>query len=204
VNIERIFLLPGSDRPVSALLATGTSWSGGVEDGPFLRAELRTSLVATRRNTTWVMATAEEQRADSGDLRGFALRFSGRQLTEGRGNLIYGLGLLRGTGPSVNNQYQMVEGLLGYELPRLTDTVDLAVEASGSLRRYDAYSLGPFQVTDGRRDETLGLALHVDLTSLSVMGYVPRVTLSREETRSNISRFETRQTAIMLGVRTSF
>lgn len=64
--------------------------------------------------------------------------------------------------------------------------------------------LGPFGVTDGREDETLGIALDIMPVKFGMMGYVPRLTLNAQATNSNISRFETRQIGVSLGIESQF
>ena len=203
-TLTEVFNLPGTDLPMSLTLAAGKSWIGGIDQGQHRRAEARLVALASAENTTWFTGTVERQDDPAGPLDGYAIRVDGRQMFDFEGSLLYGLGYMTGDGPSVNNRYEQVEASLGYELPPFADWTDLSFDVYGSWRNYDQFSLGPFYVTDGRTDQTWGVAANFDLNTLGVMGYVPRLTIANTETESNISRYSTRQLSVSFSIQSSF
>lgn len=203
-TLTGVFTLPGTDLPMSLTFAGGKSWIGGVEQGTHLRGEARLVALASASNTTWFTGTVERQADPAGPLDGYAIRVDGRQMFDFEGSLLYGLGYMAGDGPSVNNRYEQVDASLGFELPPFADWTDISFDLYGSWRNYDQFSLGPFYVTDGRTDESWGLAANFDLNTLGMMGYVPRLTIAKTQTDSNISRFSTRQLSVSFNIQSSF
>ena len=194
---------PGSDWPVSVTLGLGHVWEAGESAGPSVRLEAETPLRI--RENSWVKTSAlsEWNRRPDGNLTSLGLALEG-QWTLPQGTLSWVAAYRNGDAPDVNRQYSALSGEISYEPPRPIGDVRLRGSLIAGIKDYPAYMLGPFGVTDGREDETLGIALDIMPVKFGMMGYVPRLTLNAQATDSNISRFETRQIGVSLGIESQF
>jgi hypothetical protein len=73
-----------------------------------------------------------------------------------------------------------------------------------SFRDYEAYSLGFANVTKGRTDRGLWLRAGLGLDDVKVGGMVPTLSLMRQMSWSNISKYETDSTTLQLGLSAEF
>lgn len=202
-NVTRQMAWPGTRWPLSLKLSLGHSWEGGLSAGPLLRLEGTTPV--WMRDTSYVNTTllSEWQNRPDGEMQSTGLSLDG-EAKLGPGRLGWSLALRDGDGPDVNRQYRAVIGEMSYEPDRSFAQVRLRGALSAGMRDFPEYTLGPFGVTDGRHDRSLGLSLDIMPESLGVMGYIPRVTLNAQATDSNISRFETRQLGVSFGIDSRF
>lgn len=91
-----------------------------------------------------------------------------------------------------------------YGLGELNGLIDLRLSVGARQTDYPRYFIGALAAPGGRQDDSIFAALDITLTEVSYGGFVPRISLSAERSRSNISRFETRATALSLGIESKF
>ena len=66
------------------------------------------------------------------------------------------------------------------------------------------YAIGFIPVPGGRQDEAIFFDVDATFTGLEFAGFSPSLRLRRSETTSNVSRFETSEWAVSLGIRSNF
>jgi hypothetical protein len=204
--IVRHHFTPAAMRnPLSASLATGQSWAGGQQLGPHLRAEFGMPLLAGPQGSLRLAATVERQWQDAGPVTAQSLALEGER-RDARGNAFgWGVTLRQTSGDTRNQDNREISGELNYSLGRPVGPVMLSGRLTGLARDYEHYSLGPFlQVTDGRSDYQITIALDMTLSKISLMGYAPRISLTGQQTQSNISRFDTQQLGVAFGFTSHF
>lgn len=95
-------------------------------------------------------------------------------------------------------------GEIGWESGRRIGPAQLAMRLTYAESEFQDYAVGVILVPGGRQDRALTLAADLTFPSLSVQGLSPRITLTHSETRSNVSRFDTRRTGVLFGLAASF
>nr|WP_255723205.1 surface lipoprotein assembly modifier [Thalassobius sp. Cn5-15] len=189
--------------------ALGQSWSGGER---FQRStRLNVSRSATLGALGRLRLGSQLERLSYSDNRpdvnGITLSSHLSRHSEDWGNWQFGLTLKRERSDNINADRKQVIAQIAWApdvsaLPVMSDLTPV-VTLGGSKQRYDAYSAG-FIVPGGRRDETVFGQLEATFTQFDYAGFAPTVTLRSRRTTSNVSRFETRETTLSLGVRSSF
>ena len=119
---------------------------------------------------------------------------------ESGGRLIWNAGLTRTDTDSAALTHTRLDAGIGYTFasPVLGARAQLAV--SGQLRAYDDPLYGP----DARRDQTLAISGSLLFVDFDTYGFAPKLTLEARETRSNVSRFETRNFGLKIGFQSVF
>ena len=69
---------------------------------------------------------------------------------------------------------------------------------------YPDYRILFWSVPGGREDTRSSAEVNVSFDRLGYMGFTPTLKLSSERTLSNVSRFETDELSVSLGLRTAF
>lgn len=186
--------------------ALGQSWAAGARDTRVAR--LSGVFVTPWGDATRLIVSgaAQHQFDDPDGSADVTTRSVGASLRHGfAGGDSISLGLARSAAQSDNLQNHMTATSLslGYALGKPLGPVTLSARLSGALRHYPDYAV-LFPVPGGREDKVLAAELEFGVPPLEYMGFVPTVTLSTERTTSNVSRFETRETSVTLGFRSSF
>ncbi|MGX9354908.1 hypothetical protein ACS3SW_07025 [Roseobacteraceae bacterium S113] len=115
------------------------------------------------------------------------------------------LSVFTGDTDSDNDQRQRTsKGLsLGYSRAKPIGPVTLSGNVTAREIHYPDYTVF-FPVPGGRKDTAMAASLDVGLKDVSYLGFIPTVSLTRESTRSNVSRFETETTSVSIGFRSEF
>jgi|GEM_PF-2967283 len=71
-------------------------------------------------------------------------------------------------------------------------------------RDYGTYGIGPFPTPNGRHDDTWSASMSFNFEGIDYMGFSPVVSVTASETRSNITRFESRASGVSLGFQSRF
>jgi hypothetical protein len=93
---------------------------------------------------------------------------------------------------------------VSYGFRDVTGPVDLRMSLGARVSDYPHYFIGAFAAPGGRQDDAVFASLDVTLTEIGYAGFVPRISLITQRTTSNISRFETRSTALSIGIESKF
>ena len=193
--------LPGGDWPVLMTLAAGNTWAGGQDVGQHVRLEAVTPL--SRNDPSRLTLSAEAQSPGSDATYALAASFDGQQ-SLGAGTLHWQFGMRRTQAPRVNQSFGQISSEIGYAFGKPLGPMTLSLRAGGSLRDYPEYSLIFANVTGGRQDYTTVVGVDAVFQDISVLGYVPRLSLTATSTDSNISRFATQEIGVTFGIQSKF
>lgn len=202
-SLRRDTLWPGGAHPLSLTVAAGQNWEGGEVAGPHLRLEAETPLLRREGREIWLGARADVHSLDDDDTLSMGIALESMQAALG-GQIGWAISMRDVQGGGVNRSFRSLTGEVSYAPAAPIGPVRLRGGLQAGLRDYPEYRLGPFGVSDGREDISLGLSLDMVMEGTSFLGHAPKVTLSALATDSNISRFETRQLGISFGFESRF
>lgn len=199
--------LPDHDRPMSLTTELGQSWYAGRAYAPSLRVAARYPLTPTDQGGLDLSASVERQWLDapSGTVDGASLSLDGGRPVEGlKARLGYGIGGTFLRSDWSNSTYDSFSAYLSLTPDRRIGPVETTFRVGGSWRRYQDYSLGFANVTRGRTDQGLWVEAAMSLPDVSYRGLSPMLTLRRQKTDSNISKYQTDETALYFGLAADF
>ena len=185
----------------------GRVWSGGTRSHDVARASLSYSLSAGKTARMTYSGTIQRQFgfADGrDDVDTGALAVSWQTALANRDQLT--AQLARSTSLSDNGQAEQTATTLtlGYRKAAPLGPVTLGGRISWGEAHYPSYAVGFIGVPGGRQDTRLAAEIDFGLTPLEYMGFVPTVTLTAEQTDSNVSRFTTDEVSLSIGFRSAF
>jgi len=93
---------------------------------------------------------------------------------------------------------------VAYARGRPIGPAKLSLQAGYSETAFPGYRVGFIVVPGGRQDKSLTAGMTLTFPGIQVQGFSPRVSITHSDTRSNVSRFETKKTGISLGLSASF
>lgn len=126
------------------------------------------------------------------------------QKTQSGGHLSYGLTLDLTDSDSANSRRKRLSAVATYALPKPIGPARISVSLGGALTRYPDYLIGWTSVPGGREDQSLFGSMDLVFDALDYAGFVPSLKLHAQQTKSNVSRFETKELSISLGVVSKF
>ncbi|MEO1680281.1 MAG: hypothetical protein AAFU80_19220 [Pseudomonadota bacterium] len=205
-SITRRIAGPPGPLPDTYTLAWGRTWYGGEESDRVARIGLARRFNLSEDWSLRVGGKTERRLSDSGsaDRFGNELTLSVAHLRPS-GNILR-LGL---TGTDVASLDPNLEyTAYGLDAGLALGEPILGVSVSGHLgftnRHYPVYSVGFIDVRDGRQDEVWDAALTFTFERMGVMGFVPQVSVTGEQSTSNVSRYEGETTGVSVGFRSAF
>lgn len=93
---------------------------------------------------------------------------------------------------------------LSYKRARPIGPAMLSVNAGYAETRFDNYMVGFITVPGGRQDRTTTAGLTLSFPKQEFWGFTPGLTVTHRQTRSNVSRFDTRRSGVSLGLAAQF
>ena len=209
---ERV--LPGAafaDRaPMRISLEMAQSWYGGQPYSPALRGQIDVPLTAANRsNDLTLVAIVERQWQDapSNVVNGASLHLEGRKkigFPGGPAHLSYGFGASTLRSGWSNTTYDSLDASVTLAPSAPLGPVQSQLGIGVSWRNYDEYSLGFANVTQGRTDQSLWISAGFGLKDVKLAGLTPTLTVQRQMTWSNISKYQTDSTSLYLGLAADF
>lgn len=131
------------------------------------------------------------------------LRLAGRAEV-GPGNFSYSLAISQQLrSGDVNSSFGQVQAELGYQMKQ-TGPLRLGGGLFFSSRDQEYQLLPTVKVTNGRHDRQVGLSLSVGFPEMTLMGLEPVLSVTAQRNFSNLSRFDTRELALGLGLAARF
>lgn len=184
----------------------GQSWSSQDPYQQTLRVNLGRGLELGKQNRLSVTAQAERLRYESGlpDVTSLSLHGTLSHQTAADHRFSLSLSLKDAQSRNANARQQKVSATLGWASGAALGPVTPSASLGASLNHYADYSLGFFAVPGGREDRSVFGQMEFTLQALDYGGFVPSLTVQARKTTSNVSRFETRETTVSLGVKSSF
>lgn len=188
--------------PLSLEVRASGTWAGGDWVGPALGGSAVLPVWRRDAVSLWLAASAERRwthgATDTQDvvqLTGFGSVTLPRDQA-----LSFSLGLERALSDRRNASYDAVTLAMGYDPGWHIGPAEVDLNLNLGFRRYDVFSLGFAQVTNGRSDTSYGVGMDVTLPDWGVMGFAPVVSIDLGRTDSNVSRYQTKTRSISLGL----
>ena len=98
----------------------------------------------------------------------------------------------------------MLGAQIGYTLAKPIGQVNLSATLGLQSSQYNGYSLAGIAIPGGRSDTTGFAEVQFQFNEISYAGFAPLLRLRHQRTQSNISRFEARETSVVLGLASKF
>ncbi len=189
--------------PSGITLHQGQVWSGGDPVWRYQKLSLSQGIAINSNASAAVFASVEEQtglRPSQPDAR----------VTFAQGSYANRLGNGDVVRLAVNRRFHNSERAtntftdhrvtVGYELARPVFGTELSFSATVGRKKYDEFSIS----LDGRRDRYVSLGATAVLNQVSYYGFSPSWTVSATRTKSNVSRFSTREVTGRVGIQSNF
>lgn len=193
---------------VGGSLAIGQSWYGN--DPTYRFARLSGDRVWSREGLGWFSlgASVEEREGVDGpryDATALSLTLrTGRQLDNGD-ELNLTLGLRDTDAWFFNDNSQAASLRAAYDFAQAMGPVKVGLALTLGYADYDKYRfLGSIIVPGGRQDRSVYADVNLTFEEYDYAGFSPRLRLRAGRTRSNDSRFNTRELSIGLGIESNF
>lgn len=195
------------NRPAMQLaLEASQTWFGGVAYSPALRGTVTVPL--TRTGDLSLEVSLEQQWPET-PRTATSLHLDGHRAVDlpwGKGTLIYGLGgtFLRSDSP--NATFDGLDASVILDPGFSSDKFSTFVGIGASWLHYDRFAIGigAIESTKGRTDNSLWLRAGVGFDQAKLAGLSPTLTLQRQMTWSNISKYQTEATTLYLGLAADF
>lgn len=184
----------------------GQYWSGGARSYDFIRVGARHGWRLGAQDRLSLDASVELRDAASGslwDTQRLTLGVSSSHDLAQAGKLSLAFNLHMTEGDLANARSEGAAISAVYHLGQQIGPMALAAGVTASHTDYPDYT-ALFAVPGGRQD--LSISAHLDLTfpDVDYAGFAPALRVTTGRTRSNVSRFDTRELSVTLGVRSTF
>lgn len=149
--------------------------------------------------------THYDRDGETADSLSLSLRASYRQKLENGDSLGVTLALENTDSDDGNRVSNSVNLRLSYGFAKKLGPAKASASLSLTHADYPDYSLGPFiDVPGGRQDTGAYADLSLFFDDYDYAGFAPKVTFRAGKTTSNVSRFETRQFSVLVGIQSKF
>jgi len=130
---------------------------------------------------------------------------AGLTYTFGNGNRLTGeIAAQDSATPVVTFDSRALTGKLSYALADPIWSMLLSAGIGASFTDYPDYSLGIIPVPGGRQDDAVFFDLEATFADLEFAGFSPSLKVRHTTTNSNVSRYDTAEWAVSLGIRSNF
>lgn len=114
------------------------------------------------------------------------------------------VGYTDSTTPRITFDSRTWVGRVSYALGKPVLSMNLSAGIGASLTDYPDYSLGFIPVPGGRQDEAIFFDIDATFTNIEYAGFSPSLRVRRTLTDSNVSRFDTEEWAVSVGIESNF
>jgi len=122
----------------------------------------------------------------------------------GAGSLGVALNWRGSDSPSTNGRSERWTAYASWQPAQAVGPAELTLYLGAARETFPDYRVGFFAVPGGREDESVFATADLLFTGLDHAGFAPALTIQGRRTRSNVSRFETEELSVSLGLRSSF
>ncbi len=207
-GLRRDMAVGDKAKPLSLSAEVGHSWAGGEPVGPSLTLAAQGALARGEAGTLWLLGSVERS-WDGGNPSGsdlFALTLTGQRALGPKGQMSLGVTVEGARSGFANSTYDAARLALQVDPGWQLGGVGIRFGANASLRDYERFLLigNSVAVRGGRQDRSVGLSMDLSFDNLGVMGFAPVLSLRHSDTKSNVSRYETKTTGISIGISSVF
>ena len=200
--IRRGFSGPGTDLPHQFELTGGRTWYGHAPFMQYLRFGFTQNVVTGPNSLVFAGLAREYQQSLSArqDVDSWTVNTGFRLALENKSRLTLSLTAKKSNSISTNLNYQQITLGARYALGQPIAGVSVDFGLSISHKDHEISRFSRF----GRLDKTVSLDVTGVFNRLEYYGFVPAVTLSAQQTRSNIGLFDSDSLGVRLGLQSSF
>lgn len=197
----------GADGFGSVEAAAGRFWSGGRESYNFGRVSaLRGWRLNAQSGITVSGLFESRSRIDpasqDADIYGLGARYFQR-LANGDA-LSFDLTLRDVNSVNINNDFNTTALRAAYSFANPIGPVEVSAGITVGYADYDAFNVGFISVPGGRQDESVLADLTLLFRGIDYAGFAPTMRFQAGKSRSNVSRFDTRELSVSMGIRSKF
>jgi hypothetical protein len=201
---------PSGELPIQVSLEASQSWYAGEPYAPSLRAEATVQVSGPDAPMQFALQTVIErqwQDAPSHEVDGLRLYLNGQRgldLPWGEGKLRLAIGASFLRSDFANTTYDMLDASVSLDPGVKIGKVQSQFSLGASWRHHDEFSLFFANATKGRTDRGLSQRVSFSLDDVTVLGLTPTLTVQRQMSWSNISKYETEATSVYFGFAREF
>lgn len=207
VSVRHVFAAPDGVDSFTLGAVLGLQQEAGVEEQSYGRVHLGYARALNAASLINVAFSVEQREA-------VAFQPQGDRIQTLRGSYVTALpnaDVLTAT--LFGSQYQTayagqssvtIGGDLGYDIARDFGPVNLSFAAGIYQGDFAGYTLATIEVPGGRQDLTSYIEMDMLFPRVEYSGFAPVLTLRRQVTSSNVSRFNSESTSISLGIQSTF
>jgi hypothetical protein len=206
VALKHDFLLGQSGNTARVGLNAGQFWYGGSKSYSFVEANAGHTWAISE--TTRLSLDGSVQTRNSNvnpvlDSETYALVASLRQARSNGDRLSFALNLRKTDSDFVNGRNKSVTLSAQYTFGKQVGPVKISTGVAATFADYPDY-VALVQVPGGRQDRALYANVNFVFTELDYAGFAPTLRISAGRKFSNVSRFETEELSVSLGIQSKF
>lgn len=192
---------------LSGNLSVGQVWSAGELSHSILRGAARVHVPVSEATRLSFGVTGQRKFDDTAglpDVETLGLQLAlGQRLGNGDELSVSG-GLTMAYSDNGQARSTAQQAVLRYDRAKPVGPVSVSASLSYTQTTFPDYRILFFGVPGGRQDKRTEARVDMTIDKLSYAGFVPTISIASEWTESNVSRFETEQMSISLGLRSQF
>ena len=207
VSLDYFFRLGTSQNTMTLRGDIGRNWYGGAPISNFARLTLgRTQQIS--KVTSLTFSASYEYRNPIAAFRApskiFNLRANYGHRFGNDTTLRLGLDLKKTQSLRINTASTGATAYLSLDLGKAIGPARVSLSIGTSFLDFPTYNSGVVVAADGRHDTTIFTSATFTFETLDYAGFIPTVTLRAQQSRSNVSRFDTTELSVVVGIRSRF
>lgn len=207
LGLRYVFRAKKHDGLSTVRATIGKNWYGGEPSSTFSRLGFEHSLRAAKRTRLTFSGSYERRDYERiGRAPAYISRFSAnaRHRLESGGALQIGFFANKTTSTWINTSSKSATAYLAYDMGKPVGPAKFAFGIGATYQDFPAYRVGFIVVPGGRQDSVVFANISATFDKLDYAGFVPKLTLRAQKNASNVSRFDTTQLSVTLGIQSSF
>lgn len=207
VTLSHSFALGKAGNSAQVSGSYGQLWSGGDRLYDFTRLDGSRLWRLNDANTLELAVSLEDRtftRSTASDSVAAGLTATYSHARPSGNSLSFSLNLLNTNSASVNSKSQSVSLRARYALAQKIGPAQVSAGVVLGATDYEQFFAVPIFLTDGRQDTSAFADLNLFFDDLDYAGFAPAVTLRAGRRSSNISRFDTREFSVSVGIASKF
>ncbi|WP_456387646.1 surface lipoprotein assembly modifier [Profundibacter sp.] len=207
LGVRYVFRAKKHDGLSTVRAIIGKNWYGGDPSSTFSRLGFEHSLRAAKRTRLTFSGSYERRDYERvGRAPAYIARFSAnaRHRFEGGSALQLGVFANNTTSTWVNTSSKSATAYVSYDMGKPVGPARFTFGIGATYQDYPNYRVGFIVVPGGRQDSVVFANVSATFDKLDYAGFVPKLTLRAQKNASNVSRFDTTQVSVTLGIQSSF
>ncbi|MGB5865762.1 MAG: hypothetical protein WBG95_15855 [Sulfitobacter sp.] len=207
VTLSHSFTLGDTGGSARIAGTAGQFWSGGERFYDFGRVDVSRSWNLDARNSLQLAASVEDRDIVNSDLRDslvFGLTATMAHVRSTGDRLQFSLNLVESNSDSVNTEFQSASLRATYSFAKQIGPAQISAGFVLGKTDYDSFFAAPIFLPDGRNDESAFADINLFFPDFDYAGFAPTIAIRAGRKSSNISRFDTRELSVSLGIQSKF